>query len=275
MGAEAYDIPEVEENRHLQEEKGWEDIFKLKPLKDWFSPSLSLTPLVLKPEEIAEQRKVMSFGLRISPMEHFFISGEVLLNLNKERNIYYQPDYYYTFGYEDYTTDTSWGFSYENYQNNRFHPSGDPYASSFMDGRWTLSYKSRIENVYYRTKVAYEPSEENWIFGFKTTVKLTDKTRFTLDMERYLQGPHTRGIVSAHHKIYKKLFVEGGIHLYSNLEHREDYESDYYYTIGWRDYRKGHFSVIFSNQYMPTRFGWMEQPDIPFSDAQLTVSYNF
>lgn len=250
------------------------DKFKVKEFKDWFSYGIGFAPMIFKPSEITDQRNLINFKIKISPIEHLYFSFQRLLNFNEERNIYYQPEFYYSFGYQDYNSD-GWGFNYSNYENNQFTNGNNAYAGSFEAGTWEVNYKKTIEDFSFKGKISYQHEDRELFVGLHTTIKLTDKTDILFAYDHYLDDPQQRLAIAIKSKIVDKFFVEGGIYLYSDYEKQQDHESDYYYSIGWRDYRKYHFSVIFSNQYSATRFPWREQEDIPFNEGQISISFNF
>ena len=247
---------------------------KIKELKDWFSYSLSFNPNLFKLHEALKQKDILSLNINIKPTNYCFIRTKFMLNTNEERNIYYEPEYYYTFGYEDYHNDT-WGFMYSNYQNNRFLSRDDPYASSFRDGTWEINYKSKIKNVSLKATASYLPAENRQIFSLKSSNKLNDNTKLKMKYEHYFVDKQDRLSIAIKSKLTAKIFVEGGVYLYSDISKQKPYESDYYYAFGWKDQRPKHFSFVYSNQYMATRFPWKDEPDIPFNAGTLTISYNF
>ncbi|MDQ7083710.1 MAG: hypothetical protein Q9M36_01735 [Sulfurovum sp.] len=216
----------------------------------------------------------MGLKLRMTPVKHYYLTAQYILNLNEERNIYYQPEYYYTFGYEDYAMDT-WGWGYANYGNNRFSTKNDPHASSFHDGSWNIHYKTKFGKLQTKSYISYTPAEELTTLSLKASYKFNKKNRISAQYEHYIEDPQERLTIKAKSKFYKKFFVEAGIYLYSDKTKQEDYESDYYYAFGWKDNRKYHFSVIYSNEYIFTRFpsngieGTSNQP------AGLSISFNF
>jgi len=247
---------------------------KTKEFKDWFSYSISFNPNLFKLDEALTQKDILGLNINIKPAKYCFIRTKLILNTNKERDIYYQPEYYYTFGYDDYHDDT-WSFVYSNYQNNRFLSRDDPYASSFTNGTWELSYKTKIKDFSLKASASYIPAENLQILALNSSNKLTDNTKLYMKYEHYFTNNQERLSIAVKSKLSSKIFVEAGIYLYSDLNKELSYESDYYYSFGWKDPRPKHFSFVYSNQYMPTRFPWRKQADIPFNSGNLSISYNF
>ena len=224
-------------------------------------------------ENIFAQKELFTGDMRFSPIDYFYFTSKFLLNTNKERNIYYQPQYYYTFGYDDYHQDT-WGFGYNNYQNNRFNPANDPYASSFGDGTWNINYKTKFKALSLKASASYRPSKKFTILTLGGDFPLGDKTSFTFKYEHYLTDPQERLALSTKVKFTDNIFVEGGVYLYSDLRKQDEFEGDYYYAFGWNDDRPKHFSISYSNQYKPLRFPWREQINNAFDIGQISLSYN-
>ena len=247
---------------------------KAKKFEDWVSYSMSFNPNLFKLDEALTQKNILSVNINIKPANYCFIRTKFMLNTNKERNIYYEPEYYYTFGYEDYH-DNTWGLLYSNYQNNRFLSREDPYASSFYDGTWEVDYKTKVKIFSLKASLSYSHADASKVFSFQSSNKFMNNIKLKMKYEHYITDPQNRLSIAIKAKITDKIFAEGGIYLYSDLQKQKPYESDYYYSFGWKDERPKHFSFIYSNQYMATRFPWKDEPDIPFNAGSLTISYNF
>ena len=64
------------------------------------------------------KRETINFNIRLIPIQYVYLNTTLLLDTNNYKNKYYQPNYYYSFGYSDWHNDT-FGFSYSNYENNK------------------------------------------------------------------------------------------------------------------------------------------------------------
>ncbi len=75
--------------------------------------------------------------------------------------------------------------------------------------------------------------------------------------------------------VYDKFFVAGSIFLCSDLGLQEDSESDYSFSLGWADSRKGKFSITYPNEYMKARWPWRDEGGISPLEGKISILYNF
>ena len=248
--------------------------FKFNNFKDWFHYSLTFSPDIVHPSKMFNKRDLGKFNIYITPMQYLYFNIDFLWNNNKQRAKYYEPDFYYSFGYDN-PHDNTWGFKYENYENNRFNSDGDPYASHFDDGTWEIHYKTRFKDIPFKLFASYRPSLNYKIVGVESSFDIKDSTTIRWKYEHYLTHTQDRLEVAFKTYIKDKFFVEAGIHLYSDKSKQESYEDDYYYSFGWEDYRAKHFSFVFTNRYDGTRFPWRKEKGNPFTNGHFNIIYHF
>jgi hypothetical protein len=269
-----YDILEKKSNGERVEalkEQSKKSLFKA--FKDWFDLSITFDTSLKNLSTHNATRETLNLNLNISPMPYLYFATTLMLDTNGFKDIYYQPDFYYSFGYASYQLD-SWGFSYSNYENNKFK--SDQHASSFSDGTWEINYRTKIKEFFLTAKAKYRPSK-NWKFlslsGYR---QLSDKTSFSFDYDKSFHYDQHKLQLSMKSFIYDKFFVAGSIFLYSDLALQEDHESDYSFSFGWADNRQGKFSIIYSNEYMKTRWPWRDDAKgISPLEGKISISYHF
>jgi len=72
-------------------------------------------------EESNSGRETLKATIMVHPHSYYFLGTTMSFDVNNYNNIYYQPDFSYSFGYSDWHQDTfSWNYS--NYANNKFSP---------------------------------------------------------------------------------------------------------------------------------------------------------
>ena len=216
-------------------------------------------------------RSKINFSLSITPMDYLYFTITSMWDINGYKNPYYQPDYYYTFGYSDYHKDT-WGFSYSNYKNNIISKDN---LYGFKDGTWEVNYKTKIEDIDLMAKATYVPSENEKFLSIRAYTPLNDYTSLSVEYEHYLHINQEKLTISAKSFLYKKFFVSATAFLYSNLDNQTDLESDYSYSFGWKDSRPYHFSIQYSQEYSPTRWPWRDEKYPSFSSGKISISMKF
>ena len=215
------------------------------------------------------KRETINFNIRLTPIEYVYLNTTLMLDTNNYRNKYYQPNYYYSFGYNDWHSDT-FGFSYSNYANNLFLDNQNPFASSFLDGTWAVNYKTKIKNVSVKFDASYQPSHNLAIVSMKSSLKLTKDSSISTNYEHYITYPQDRLEISAKTKLGQKFYLEGGVYLYSDIKLQKDYESDYYYKF---KYKAEKFSIEYSNKYQNTRWPWRDTKGATFLEGNFRVSF--
>ncbi len=216
-------------------------------------------------------RTMLEFYLSITPMEYLYFTFTSMWDINGYKNPYYQPDYYYTFGYSDYHPNT-WGFLYSNYKNNIISKYN---LYGFKDGTWEINYKTKIKDIDLIAKATYVPSEKEKFLSLTAYTPLNDYTSLSIGYEHYFHIDQERLTISAKSFLYDKFFVSATAFLYSNLDNQTDLESDYSYSFGWQDTRPYHFSVKYSQEYSPTRWPWRDEEYPSFSSGKISISMKF
>ncbi len=240
-----------------------------KEPKEWLHGTITYNSSLKNISKPDATRQDVRLTLNLTPIDHFLASTTLIADTNRYKNVDYQPDFYYVFGYVDYTPG-AWSFFYSNYENNKF--SSDPNAADFRDGTWELNYKTMIEKVYFTTKFRYRPSEGYKILGFSGSRKLTDTLSGSASLDHFFDHRQDKLTLSLKKNFSDDFFVEGKVFFFSNEAEREDYEGDYSLVIG---YKKGPFSITYSNEYEETRWPWSSEKGFPLSEGKISFSYSF
>ena len=251
-----------------EEEKGF---WVFKPLNKWFKFSMSIGG---SPFDYEAQGSALKLFVNISPAQYFFISTAFNLSVNSYFSQYYQPDFSYSFGYSDWHPNT-FGFSYSNYANNKFHPRANRY--NFQQGTWEVNYKNKFKDLEFIDELGffaafnYLPSSGAKKSKIKLSTKFWEnKILSSLTWEHYFHINQERFIFSNKVLLYDKFFASGSIYLYSDLRQQTSLEPDYAYSFGWLDTRRFYPSFTFSNYYTPTR--WPSKDEIVGAKTKGTVS---
>lgn len=250
------------------------DFFKLKSLDSWinYSFSYSTTPGNLSGGKMG--RETLNFPISIRPIKNFFLGANFKYDLNAYKNIYYQPDFSYSFGYSDWHNDT-WGLTYSNYANNKLSPKEGEDRFNFESGEWDLNYKTKINDVKVKASFKYKQKKSSKKFTLTGTKVLYDKVTASVMWKHYFDYPQERLTLSAKSYIYKKFMVSGSAYIYSDYNKQTVLEPDYAYSFGWYDTRPYHPTITYSNYYMPTRWSGRSQKDVPFSSGIISIKMNF
>lgn len=194
--------------------------------------------------------------------------------MNSYENIYYQPDFSYSFGYSDWHSDT-WGLTYSNYANNKINPKEGEDRFNFESGQWDLNYKTEIDDVKVKGSFKYTQGTNSKEFSLTGSKVFFDNIATSAMWKHYFDYPQERLTLSAKSYIYKKFMVGGSAYIYSDYKRQTVLEPDYAFSFGWYDTRPLHPTITYSNYYMPTRWPRRSQEDVPFSSGVISVKMNF
>jgi len=242
-----------------------------KDINDIFKLSIGFDSSLANLQESDSGRTALRFSLSIKPRKYMYFTLTSIWDINGYKNPYYQPDYYYTFGYSDYHKDT-WGFSYSNYKNNILSKDN---LYGFKDGSWEIHYKTKIKDIDLIAKATFVPSEKEKFLSLNGYTTLNDYTSLSIGYEHYFHIKQEKLTISAKSFLYDKLFVSATAFLYSNLDNQTELESDYSYSFGWQDNRPYHFSIKYAQEYSPTRWPWRDTKYPSFSSGKISISMNF
>ena len=193
--------------------------------------------------------------------------------INSKHNIYYEPDFSYSFGYSDWHQDT-FSLIYSNYQDNKLKPKGKKNRFNFTSGNWDLSYKTKMKDIYLYGNMKYSHKSKRKYFSLKASKKF-NKFLFSLKYRKSLHINQDQFTLASKGYIYKKFYTSASLYLYSNLEKQTFLEPDYAFSFGWRDTKKGKVSLMYSNYYTATRFPWRYNSGPTLDKGSISLSMRF
>ncbi|CAA6800123.1 MAG: Unknown protein [uncultured Sulfurovum sp.] len=248
-----------------------------KPLNKWFKFSVAYSTTLQNIEEPNSGREALKGTFMINPHSYYFLGATSSLDINNYNNIYYQPDFSYSFGYSDWHQDTfSWNYS--NYANNKFSPKDGESRFNFQSGNWELAYKTKVEdvalvdNIKLNAKIKYKPSSNSKKVYIKAKTVVLDDVMISAQLKHNITTKQNRLTLSAKTFLYDKFFVSGTAYEYYKPDSIGSNDGEYAYSFGWADSKPYHPSIIYSNYYTPTRWDSDEGPK--FKEGTLSVKFN-
>lgn len=203
--------------------------------------------------------------LRYSPKENWF--ANVTLNAYPDGRKRWEPDFTYSFGYDDWRPNT-FSLVYANYTNSRFDPQPGEKVTRVEYGTISAGYKFRLPDAL-RSPIADVGDEGriNCRVGYHYT------PRYEMPTGRDRWGRHASS-VGCRTPIWRRLFVD--LTAYQQLGGRKrPWDPDFTYSFGWFDWRANRLSVQYTN-YSGNRYpGRDHAPDTGrLKDGSVVVSYN-
>lgn len=250
----------------------------VKPLDKWVKGGIKYATTPYNLTNGVEGRETLSIPLSISPIKNFNIGINLKFDVSDYENIYYQPDFSYTFAYSDWRMDT-WSLQYGNYSNNKFTPKEGEDRFNFKSGRWDLDYKTKIDSVKLQGSFQYKHEQDSRVFKITASKSLTlfdKRVKGSMQWKHYFHKKQERIKFIVKSKIYKRFMVKGTAFIYTNSEIQKDSEYDYGFSFGWYDPRPYRPTISYSNYYMPTKWhGRKGRTEVPFSAGVVSIKMSF
>jgi hypothetical protein len=211
----------------------------------------------------------ISLGFRYSPRDPWFARITAYHYLNEERKAQWNPDFTYSFGYDDWRPGTL-AITYDNYGGNRFSPdrAAGEKMTRFEEGTLSAVYKVPVPE---RVDAFFNPHPDR-------RLSATLGAHFTPRFRR--NDDPVRGewkqVVSAgiRNRFYSSWYVEARALFYPRDGQQQPWDPDFTYGFGYFDWRPGKISVQYSN-YAPNRF---RGHDVPrggtFRDGAIAISWS-
>jgi len=206
-----------------------------------------------------------SLSLRYQPVGYWFAQASFIGYLDPSRRARWNPDFTYSFGYDDWHPYTL-SLVYSNYANNRFSPAkGDP-VSPFDHGTVSLGWKAPMPKRLARLFLIDESQTINCRVGLNATPRF-DRNDGTTGSWK------TAANLGCRYPVTDRLFVD--VNLFAYGHGQQPWDPDYTYSFGLFDYRSNRFSILYAN-YSGNRFPGRHRAANSgrFVDGGISISWN-
>ncbi|MFY7998918.1 MAG: hypothetical protein ACOVSW_10015 [Candidatus Kapaibacteriota bacterium] len=256
----------------------WEDFFKKEKPTDGLSGSLSATyPL----SDVASQQgsgsasqgvalssAVVGASISYVPVGYWFINFSVMRYWFPERKQTWNPDFTYSFGYNDWHPYT-FSFVYQNFGGNRFAPQVGEAVTRFWEGTFSLGWKFPSAKILEYLCVVH-PSGG---IGHSINANLMPQYR-TADGE--IRSWKTDFSFATKYTIYENFYLNFTLHWYPIRGQQQPWDPDFTYGFGYFDWHPYTFSLQYNN-FAGGRFPWnpTTMKSRGFLDGTLSLSWSF
>lgn len=206
-----------------------------------------------------------SVSLRYQPVGYWFAQASFIAYLDPSRRARWNPDFTYSFGYDDWHPYT-FSFIYSNYANNRFSPAKSEPVSPLDHGTVSLGWKAPLPRRLARLFLIDETQSINCRVGLNAT-------------PRYDQNDGTTGSWKTSANFGCRYPVVGRFYIDLNLfaygHGQQPWDPDFTYGFGLFDYRSNRFSIQYAN-YSGNRFPGHRRAANSgrFVDGGISISWN-
>jgi hypothetical protein len=207
-----------------------------------------------------------NLNLRYEPVQSWFASLTVYKYLDEKRRQPWNPDFSYSFGFDDYRLYT-FGLIYSNYSNNRFSAKPGVKPTGFGYGTWSFSYTFPLPDVVAQPLLI----DRSQTILCRVSYNLTPRYDSSVGAEGSWKQS---GAFGCRYPVWGRLYMDATLYEYVAGK-QQPWDPDYTYGFGYFDFRSGTLSLQYSN-YSGTRFPWRKRSPGTgaFSDGQIGLTWN-
>lgn len=190
----------------------------------------------------------LQVGIKYNPVSYWFGQMAFYQYLFSDRQQAWNPDFTYSFGYDDWHTET-FSVVYSNYGGNRFSPDlkKSERRTVFNQGQWSFGYKFPLPHALESIFLIGDGDQIGCNANFNTTPQYTDFR--TLSIKSYKKSL-TFGCQYARPSGW---YANMTVFAYPIRSQQQPWDPDFSYGFGYSDSRPGAISIQYSN-YSSNRF---------------------
>jgi len=215
--------------------------------------------------EQASGSPALRLNLTYQPLGHWFARVTLHRYLDKSRRAPWDPDFTYSFGYDDWHPYT-FSLVYSNYSNNRFDPKPRAPVSRLSEGTIALGWKAPMPKALARPLLIDQSLQIDCRIGLNASPRYErddgSRGRWKRSAQLGCRYPFTR-----------RLYLDFTAFAYDHGQ--QPWDPDFTYGFGLFDYRSNRVSLQYSN-YSGNRFPWRKSKAGTgrFKDGGLLVSWS-
>lgn len=196
--------------------------------------------------------------LRYNPHSSWFAGVTFYRYLMGDRQRPWNPDFTYTFGYDDWRPDT-FSFTYSNYGGNRLFPDHTvprgqlpERHTRFNQGQWSLGYKFALPEALRPLLLIDEKHQ----LGCSINANLTP--RYTDLKSRSIQSGKRSASLGCRYSTPSNWYANVTFYYYPDRSQQQPWDPDFTYGFGYFDRHPGTISIQYNN-YSGNRYPWHER----------------
>ncbi len=216
-----------------------------------------------------ESLNSLGSSLKIRLFEMVSLNTTFFFHLNQKAVLPWTADYFYSLKRANWKPRT-FSYGYENYAGNKYTDSSQQFFQNFLYGSYFVSFNHGLPKKWIETLR----------FDKTTNLMFTYAVRYNMQYRDEFFNIHKEGRVyasiGARYTIWKNVYVEGAVNIFTDKSKRLPWDPDYTYGFGYFDWRPFKLSVTYGN-WVVNRF-----KDTPAQyayygilDGNLQISFNY
>lgn len=211
----------------------------------------------------------LQVGIKYNPVSYWFGQVTFYRYLFADRQQAWNPDFSYSFGYDDWHSDT-FSLVYSNYTGNRFSPdsANGGKRTNFNQGNWSLGYKFALPQVLEPLFLVGDSDQ----VGCNVSLNLTPRYS---DLSTLSTKSHKKTVAfGCRYSRPSGWYANITLFAYPTRAEQQPWNPDFSYGFGYSDPRPGSFSIQYNN-YSGNRFpGHALQGDGGLRKGGISISWS-
>jgi hypothetical protein len=210
----------------------------------------------------------VQFGLKYVPLTSWFLNVNLLKYLQPDIQKPWNPDFTYSFGYDDWRPYT-FSAQYSNNGGNRFQPdiAKKERRTDFMSGGLNVSFKFPMPKFIHPLLALDEEDAVGCSVGMNLSPHFTDLATNSV------QNNKKTMTLGCKYALPSNWYFNFSLAKFVSKEQQQPWDGDYTYGFGYFDWHPGSWSFQYNN-YSGNRFPWHTK--VPgtgrFKDGSFTLS---
>ena len=210
-------------------------------------------------------------SLKYNPVSYWYINTTFYKYINKGYQASWDPDFSYTFGYDDWHPYT-FSLIYANYGGIRLNPDKKKWETftDFDEGTISLGWKFLIPSYIEDLFIVHHTGG----IGCQVNYNLTPKYMDLASLQK--KGWKQSLSLTIKYTIYKWWYANITFFYYPRPEQQQPWDPDYTYGFGYFDWHPGTITIQYNN-YSGNRYPWRDKsPNTgQFKDGAITISWSW
>lgn len=213
----------------------------------------------------------LNASLRYNPLSYWYIESTFFKYCDKEYQAPWDPDFTYSFGYDDWHPYTL-SLVYSNYGGNRLNPDKEKgeHFTRFEEGTFSLGWKYTLPRWIEELFIVHPSGGIRGSVNWNLTPRYPDESGSTEEWKQSFS-------LSMKYTIYEWWYFDVNVFWYPRSDQQQQpWDPDYTYGFGFFDWHPGSFSLQYNN-YSGNRFssGNRAENTGKFRDGSVTASWSW
>jgi hypothetical protein len=210
----------------------------------------------------------LSSSLSFRPLPNWFFSTTFYKYINQSLQAPWNPDFSYTFGYDDWHPYT-FSLTYANYGGNRLFPKNNEVFTDFLSGGFNLGWKFTVPRFIEELFIVHKSGGIGGSISYSLVPKYLDLA--SLESKSFKQSAR----LTMKYTIYEEFYANATFFYYPFPEQQQPWDPDFTYGFGFFDWHPGSISIQYNN-YSGNRYPWNKKDGTGgFQNGGFSISWSW